>query len=103
MCDISHFVAMGGGPEAIAQATLWLQKGFDVANSTRQSKKGKGKTECDLAYVVLLFHLGLMQSVSVFFFFFLFPHYIYLYLFICKLFFRRQAKMIKPVSRSRLF
>ena len=68
MCDISHFVAMGGGPEAIAQATLWLQKGFDVANSTRQSKKGKGKTECDLAYVVLLFHLGLMQSVSVFFF-----------------------------------
>ena len=56
MRDISFFIAMGGGPEAIAQATSWAQKGLDVANTARQSNKGN--MECDLAYVVLLYQIG---------------------------------------------
>lgn len=73
MRDISLFIAMGGGPEAIAHATSWAQKGLDVASTARQSKKGKGKVECDSAYVVLLYHLAWMQIVS-FFHLFIFSH-----------------------------
>ena len=63
MRDVSLFIALGGGgPEAITQATSWAQKGLDVVNTTRESHKGK--PECDTAFILLLYHLGWMQTVS---------------------------------------
>jgi hypothetical protein len=67
MRDVSMFIAMGSEPDALAQATSWAQKGLDVVNTTRQPHKGK--SECDLALVLILFHLGMLQVVSVLFIF----------------------------------
>lgn len=99
MRDISLFLVINGGPDAIAQATSWAQKGLDVTIAARKSHKGV--MECDSAYLILLFHLGWMQRVSVFlilfafilFCFVLFINYIYY------IFFRYLANTTKPVSR----
>ena len=66
MRDIAMFVALSDEPDAIAKGIAWAQKGVDVANDARQSRIGKG--ECESTYLLLLYHLGLMQKVSVFFF-----------------------------------
>ena len=67
MRDISMFIAMSGDPETLPQAISWLQKGLDVINATPHSIKGPN--ECESAYLLLLYQLGLMQVVSFFFFF----------------------------------
>jgi len=62
MGDISFFISKRGDPESIAQATSWTEKGLDVVKTTRESHKGK--IDCDLAYALLLYHLGWMQMGS---------------------------------------
>lgn len=53
---------------SFAEATEWAQKGMEIVNDARQSSKGM--IECDVAYLLLLYQLGFIHSVSFGFFFF---------------------------------
>lgn len=68
MRELACFFATSGGPDAIAQATSWAQKGLDVAIAAR-SKNVKTVHVCETAYITLLHYLALLQVVSCCFFF----------------------------------
>jgi hypothetical protein len=88
-------ITLDGGPDSIAQATSWAQKGLEVVNSTvtRQSKK-EDRLVCDLACLSLMYHLSWMQMVSSFFSF-LFA--------IFKFYSSYGANTTMAISRSNLF
>lgn len=65
MAKVSETIlASGDLAQVIDQATSWAQKGLDVVIATRQSSEAN--SECELAYISMLFNVALMRRVSVF-------------------------------------